>query len=77
MYLIKNNANVNHHDLDGWTALHNAASRGHTAIAKALLEAGAHVASQSKTGQTALSRSLECFFWPMSRNTLLTELAEV
>lgn len=44
-------------DKDGWTALHNASSRGYIDIAQVLLEKGeADINARSKMGHTPLSK---------------------
>ncbi|KAF9955546.1 hypothetical protein BGZ72_003635 [Mortierella alpina] len=48
-------ANVHQRDKDGWTALHNASSKGYIAIAQVLLEKGeADINARSKMGHTPL-----------------------
>lgn len=47
--------NIHHKDKDGWTALHNACSRGHSKIVRFLVERGARVDVRSKMGHTPLS----------------------
>lgn len=42
------------------TALHMAARRGHVEIARALLDSGAAVNAQSRTGDTPLQRAIKC-----------------
>ncbi|KAI9005883.1 ankyrin repeat protein, partial [Gaertneriomyces semiglobifer] len=53
-YLVDQGADVNHQDNDGWSALHNCASRAGTSIVKLLLAAGAVVDAKSSTGHTPL-----------------------
>ena len=43
-----------HQQIDGWTALHRAASLGYLAIATRLLEGGADLTLRDKYGKTAL-----------------------
>ncbi|KAF9576312.1 hypothetical protein EC968_009286 [Mortierella alpina] len=48
-------ANVHQRDKDGWTALHNASSKGYIGIAQVLLEKGeADINARSKMGHTPL-----------------------
>lgn len=55
-YLIQHGANTSKSDKDGWTALHNAASRDHRDVASVLIVDGdAETNSRSKTGFTPLS----------------------
>jgi hypothetical protein len=55
-FLLKRGANVHQRDKDGWTALHNASSKGFIDIAQALLEKGeADINARSKMGHTPLS----------------------
>ncbi|CAG8502147.1 2563_t:CDS:2 [Dentiscutata erythropus] len=54
-WLIKNSANIEQQDNDGWTALHNASSQGHLLIVKYLIEnADANVDVKSNKGHTPL-----------------------
>jgi len=53
--LLTHRANAKHKDYDGWTALHNAASRGHIDIANLLIKYGADINAQSRLGFTPLS----------------------
>ena len=55
-YLLSKKANIHQKDKDGWTALHNACSRGFLPVARLLLERGAHVNAQNKMGHTPLSK---------------------
>lgn len=55
-YLLLKKANLHHKDKDGWTALHNACSRGNLPIVRMLVERGARVDVQNKTGHTPLSK---------------------
>ena len=43
-----------HQQINGWTALHCAASNGNLAIATRLLEGGADLTLRTKNGNTAL-----------------------
>lgn len=53
-FLISRNVDVNTPDHDGWTALHNAASRGSLDVARLLVDAGAQIDSPSKHRYSAL-----------------------
>ncbi|KAI9319036.1 hypothetical protein BX666DRAFT_1922474, partial [Dichotomocladium elegans] len=53
-YLLSKNADIHHKDKDGWTALHNACSRGSLPIVRKLLQFGSQVNVQNKTGHTPL-----------------------
>jgi len=56
-FLLKRGANVHQRDKDGWTALHNASSKGYISIAQVLLEKGeADINARSKMGHTPLSK---------------------
>ena len=62
VWLENAGANVEVADNDGWTALHNAASKGYLDIVRWLVEdAGASVDARSKHGYSALSPSR--FVW--------------
>jgi len=50
--LKKKKANINFKDREGWTALHNACSRGFCDIAQILINSDADINSQNSTGQT-------------------------
>ncbi|OWY98570.1 hypothetical protein PHMEG_00030633, partial [Phytophthora megakarya] len=52
--LLARGIDVDAHNEDGWTALHNAVHNGHTDIILALLEGGADVGARSNNGNTAL-----------------------
>jgi ankyrin repeat protein len=56
-YLLDSDANIHHKDKDGWTALHNASSRGHYRIVRLLVKRKAKVDVRSKMGHTPLSKS--------------------
>jgi len=51
---IKNSADVNDEDLQGWTPLFHAARRGDVDVIHVLIEAGAEVNRGRETGFTAL-----------------------
>ncbi|KAF9582697.1 hypothetical protein BGW38_010874 [Lunasporangiospora selenospora] len=54
-FLLKRGANVHQRDKDGWTALHNASSKGFIDTAQVLLEKGeADINARSKMGHTPL-----------------------
>lgn len=55
-YLLDSNANIHQKDKDGWTALHNACSRGYFRIVRLLVERKAKVDARSKMGHTPLSK---------------------
>lgn len=50
MWMLDHGANPNLPDLNGWTAVHQAASRGNERILKALLDAGGRPEAPSATG---------------------------
>lgn len=52
--VVNHKANIHQKDKDGWTALHNACSRGHNEIVQFLIHAGAKVDVRSKMGHTPL-----------------------
>jgi hemoglobin len=59
--LVRAGANVNAHSgVTRTTALHMAARRGHTEIARALLECGAAVNALDRKGHTPLQRAIHC-----------------
>ncbi|KAI8971059.1 hypothetical protein BDB01DRAFT_812594 [Pilobolus umbonatus] len=53
-YLLDSNANIHQKDKDGWTALHNACSKGYYRIVRLLIERKAKVDVRSKMGHTPL-----------------------
>ncbi|KAJ1925958.1 hypothetical protein IWQ60_004219 [Tieghemiomyces parasiticus] len=55
-FLLQRGANARHTDKDGWTALHNASSRGHVKLVRWLLEKapGVAVDAQNHQGYTPL-----------------------
>lgn len=55
-YLLSKKANIHQKDKDGWSALHNACSRGNLPIVRLLVERNARVNAQNKTGHTPLSK---------------------
>jgi len=57
--MIEKKANVNHQNIDGNTALHNAAKNGSPECVKLLLANGADVKLRNKDGRTALQVSEE------------------
>lgn len=60
-------------DKDGWTALHNASSRGYIDIAQVLLEKGeADINARSKMGHTPLSKHKPYFYFMLSLSVLST-----
>jgi len=60
-WLLERGASPNVADPRGWTAMHQAASRGNLRLMKALLEAGGNRRKMNKIGQTPLdiARSLK------------------
>ncbi len=54
MWLLAHEASPNVPDDDGWTALHQAASRGNERMLRAVLKAGGDVRRRDKLGHTAL-----------------------
>lgn len=57
MALINKNANVNHVDNTGWTALHVAARNGRNLVASLLLSNGAKVELRDSDGLTAFEEA--------------------
>ncbi|KAI8073393.1 ankyrin repeat-containing domain protein [Gilbertella persicaria] len=58
LYLAHSGVNVNSQNaMNGWTALHWAAHRGHVHVATALLRSGADPSIKTQKGQTALDLS--------------------
>ncbi|EKX32335.1 hypothetical protein GUITHDRAFT_166724 [Guillardia theta CCMP2712] len=55
--LLRGNANLNVRDENGFQALHLAASRGHLAIVRQLIKAGANIDAETSAGDTPLSLS--------------------
>jgi ankyrin repeat protein len=54
MLLVDVGADVTIWDVDGWTALHFAATYSHTKLTKFLVDAGVNVDEQTESGQTSL-----------------------
>ena len=52
-FLVKNGANINQGDNEGWTPLHATASCGFSSIAKFLLDHGANIAAVNNDGDLA------------------------
>ena len=59
MNLVKRSHSVNEVDTDGMIALHWAATGGHLAIVRLLLEKGADINAKDEFGNTALHRAVE------------------
>jgi ankyrin repeat protein len=53
---LDSSANIHQKDKDGWTALHNACSRGYFRIVRLLVDRKANVDVRSKMGHTPLSK---------------------
>jgi ankyrin repeat protein len=55
MWLLARNANPNVADVEnGWTAIHQAASRGHARTMRAVLDAGGDVGRRDQQGRTPI-----------------------
>src|SRR5207249_8951518 len=57
--LIRNRADVNERDNDGWTPLHKTASGNHPDVAEVLLKNKAEVDARNNVGQTPLASALQ------------------
>lgn len=57
--LIKNGANVNARQQQGYTPLHSTAHNGKAELSKLLIESGAHVNAKTDDGKTPLAMALE------------------
>lgn len=62
---LNEGANVNQKDENGQTALHYAAQRGYTEVARTLIERGAWVNPKDKEGRTPLIVASEIGYTPM------------
>ena len=54
MWMLAHDASPNVPDADGWTAAHQAASRGNSRLLKAVIDAGADLKRRDKSGATPL-----------------------
>jgi ankyrin repeat protein len=54
MWMLAHDASPNVPDADGWTAAHQAASRGNARLLKAVIDAGADLKRRDKSGATPL-----------------------
>lgn len=53
-WMLAHGASPNVRDADGWTAAHQAASRGNARLLKAVIEAGADLSQRDRSGRTPL-----------------------
>ena len=52
MWMLEHRASPNIQDADGWTAVHQAASRGNARVLQAVLDAGGDLRRRDKEGRT-------------------------